>query len=121
MAIMHVANCHDNTFLCLRDGWLTCCRERCIGVVCVFSQRVSKEVGCKLVGIGGGDICNSNRKLILAIVWQLMRAYTIKLLTELGGGTKKIEDKQIVKWVRLFCLVVLVAVEEVLCIWYVLE
>ena len=87
----------------------------------MFSQRVSKEVGCKLVGIGGGDICNSNRKLILAIVWQLMRAYTIKLLTELGGGTKKIEDKQIVKWVRLFCLVVLVAVEEVLCIWYVLE
>jgi hypothetical protein len=66
-------------------------------------KSVAKELGCKLVGIGGGDICNSNKKLILAIVWQLMRAYTIKLLTDLGGGTKQIEDKQIIAWVRCFC------------------
>ena len=63
-------------------------------------QQVSKDLGCKLVGIGGGDICNSNRKLILAIVWQLMRAYTMKVLMDLGGGEKKIEDKQIIAWVR---------------------
>ena len=77
-----------------------------------YEQKVAKDLGCKLVGIAGGDICNSNKKLILAIVWQLMRAYTIKLLTDLGGGNKKIEDKQIVSWVRfvrLLCFAHLVA------------
>lgn len=33
----------------------------------------------------------------LAAMWQLMRLYTVNLLTALGGG-KKIQDKAIVKW-----------------------
>merc|ERR1719353_2146316 len=37
------------------------------------------------------------KTLILGIVWQLLREYTINLLQKLGGG-KKIADKDIIKW-----------------------
>jgi hypothetical protein len=42
-----------------------------------------------LVNVGGLDIVDRNKKLILAIVWQLMRRYVldmIKLLRKLSKG-----------------------------------
>ena len=41
-----------------------------------------------LVGIGGVDIMNANKKLILAVVWQLMRRHTLNVLTSIGNGKK---------------------------------
>jgi hypothetical protein len=34
---------------------------------------VAKKIGIHVVGISGTDLIDGNKKLILAIVWQLMR------------------------------------------------
>uniref|UniRef100_A0A4W3HQS9 Plastin-3 n=1 Tax=Callorhinchus milii TaxID=7868 RepID=A0A4W3HQS9_CALMI len=52
-----------------------------------------------LVGIGGQDLNDGNETLTLALVWQLMRRYTLYVLEELGDG-QKVNDDIIVKWVN---------------------
>jgi hypothetical protein len=49
-----------------------------------------------LVGIGGSDIYSGNQLLILGFVWQLMRAYTTKVLQDLSGSSEPISDAEIV-------------------------
>ena len=51
----------------------------------------AKKCGFSIVGIGGTDIHDGNKKLILAIVWQMMRHNTLKVL-----GDKTEDD--LVKW-----------------------
>ena len=34
----------------------------------------------------------------IAVVWQLMRAYTLSVLQKLAGSSKPISDSQIVEW-----------------------
>jgi len=38
----------------------------------------------KTIGIGAGDISDGNKKMILAIVWQLMRTHYLQII---GGKT----------------------------------
>ena len=38
--------------------------------------------------------------VLIAVVWQQMRAYTLALLSKLTEDGKKIEDKDIVDWVN---------------------
>ncbi|XP_048460445.1 plastin-1 [Rhincodon typus] len=52
-----------------------------------------------LVGIGGQDLNDGNRTLTLALIWQLMRRYTLKVLSDLGDGSK-VTDEIIIKWVN---------------------
>ncbi|XP_043558712.1 plastin-1-like [Chiloscyllium plagiosum] len=52
-----------------------------------------------LVGIGGQDLNDGNQTLTLALIWQLMRRYTLKVLSELGDGSK-VTDEIIIKWVN---------------------
>lgn len=52
-----------------------------------------------LVGIGGQDLNDGNSTLTLAVVWQLMRKYTLNVLEGLGDG-QKANDDTIVKWVN---------------------
>ena len=35
---------------------------------------------------------------VVAVVWQLMRAYTLSVLQKLAGSAKPIEDKEIIEW-----------------------
>ena len=51
----------------------------------------TKELHCKAVGIGGVDIVDGNKKLILAIIWQLMRVD----VNESVGGVK---EDDLLKW-----------------------
>ena len=39
-----------------------------------------------------------NPTLTLAIVWQLMRAYTLSLLSRLGAGDLMVTEAEIVDW-----------------------
>jgi len=60
---------------------------------------LAKPLAFSLVNIGGSDIVDGNRKLILGFVWQLMRYHTIKFLSEVqasqfGGAT--ITDQMLV-------------------------
>ncbi|XP_072450880.1 plastin-3 [Chiloscyllium punctatum] len=52
-----------------------------------------------LVGIAGKDLNDGNSTLTLALVWQLMRRYTLNVLEELGDG-QKVNDDIIVNWVN---------------------
>ncbi|KAK9517582.1 hypothetical protein VZT92_022941 [Zoarces viviparus] len=58
-----------------------------------------KEAGFSLVGIGGQDLYDGNQTLTLALVWQLMRRYTLNVLEDLGHG-EVAGDDLIVSWVN---------------------
>lgn len=65
---------------------------------CNYAVVLGKQMHFSLVGIGGVDIVDGNRKLVLALVWQLMRSYTLKLLCSLSTDGSQIEDADIVAW-----------------------
>ncbi|XP_069745758.1 plastin-2-like [Narcine bancroftii] len=52
-----------------------------------------------LVGIGGQDLNEGKHMLTLALLWQLMRRYTLNILEEIGDG-EKVNDDIIVNWVN---------------------
>ncbi|KAF7660876.1 hypothetical protein LDENG_00273280 [Lucifuga dentata] len=60
---------------------------------------LGKSAKFSLVGIGGQDLNDGNATLTLALVWQLMRRYTLNVLEDLGDG-QKVNDDIIVKWVN---------------------
>jgi len=49
-----------------------------------YAISLLKGMKFSLVGIGGSDITNQNKKLMLACLWQLFRWHSIKFLSELG-------------------------------------
>ena len=51
----------------------------------------SKRSDYKIIGIGGGDIRDGNKKYILAIVWQMMRAHSLQVI---GNKT----EEELVSW-----------------------
>jgi len=55
-----------------------------------------------LVGVQGNDIVNGNKKLTLALIWQLMRYHIVSFLEELrktsSAGGKPLSDADIVTW-----------------------
>jgi len=60
-----------------------------------------KKLNLSLVGIGGSDIVDGNKKLILGFVWQLMRTHTLKFLAEVQSkkfGGKPVTDEMIIAW-----------------------
>ncbi|XP_019719901.1 plastin-3 isoform X1 [Hippocampus comes] len=66
---------------------------------CNYAVELGKMSKFSLVGIGGTDLNDGNATLTLALVWQLMRRYTLNVLAELGGG-EKVNDDIIVRWVN---------------------
>lgn len=62
-----------------------------------YALEVARKLGIVVVGIGGADIYDCNVKLILAVMWQLMRYDYLKAFKKLGGGSR-IKDEQIVAW-----------------------
>ena len=65
---------------------------------CNYAVVVGKQMKFSLVNVGGVDIMDGNKKLILSIIWQLMRYHTIKILTSLSGSGTPIQDAEIVAW-----------------------
>ncbi|XP_022661435.1 plastin-1-like [Varroa jacobsoni] len=59
-----------------------------------------KEFRFSLVGVAGQDINDGNATLTLAVVWQLMRAYTLNLLSKCKGTGQPVVEKEIVEWVN---------------------
>lgn len=67
---------------------------------CNYAIELGKTKACfSLVGIGGEDIYNGNKTLTLALLWQLMRRYTLNVLSDLGHG-EAAGDDLIVSWVN---------------------
>lgn len=68
---------------------------------CNYAVELGKQMNFSLVGIAGQDLNDGNATLTLALIWQLMRSYTLSLLTSLAGtpGSSMV-DKEIVHWVN---------------------
>ncbi|XP_054647200.1 plastin-3-like isoform X3 [Dunckerocampus dactyliophorus] len=67
---------------------------------CNYAVELGKEkAGFSLVGIGGLDVFDGNPTLTLALVWQLMRRYTLNVLEDLGDG-QVAGDDLIITWVN---------------------
>jgi len=60
--------------------------------------KYAKDMGLSVVNCDGNDLVKGNKKMILAITWQLMRKNLINLLKSLGTDGKDIEEKDIVIW-----------------------
>ncbi|CAD5221133.1 unnamed protein product [Bursaphelenchus okinawaensis] len=67
---------------------------------CNYAVELGKQLHFSLVGIQGKDIYDGNQTLTLALVWQLMRAYTLAVLTQCKGGDTLATDKEIIQWVN---------------------
>nr|XP_057919380.1 plastin-3-like isoform X2 [Doryrhamphus excisus] len=67
---------------------------------CNYAVELGKQkAGFSLVGIGGLDVFDGNPTLTLALVWQLMRRYTLNVLEDLGDG-EVAGDDLIITWVN---------------------
>uniref|UniRef100_A0AAX7VPV3 Plastin-3 n=1 Tax=Astatotilapia calliptera TaxID=8154 RepID=A0AAX7VPV3_ASTCA len=67
---------------------------------CNYAVQLGKQkAGFFLVGIGGQDLYDGNPTLTLALVWQLMRRYTLNVLKDLGHG-EVAGDDVIISWVN---------------------
>ncbi|TMS39770.1 hypothetical protein L596_006250 [Steinernema carpocapsae] len=66
---------------------------------CNYVVELGKRMGFSLVGIQGKDLYDGNRTLTLALVWQLMRAYTLTVLAQCtDSGDRLATDKEIITW-----------------------
>ena len=51
-----------------------------------------------LIGVQGKDLVDGNQTLTLALVWQLMRAYTLAILSRMSEDGKQVVDDDIIQW-----------------------
>jgi len=65
---------------------------------CNYAVELGRQVKFSLVGIAGKDIYDGNETLTLALVWQLMKAYTLSVLARLAGTGNPIVEKEIIEW-----------------------
>jgi plastin-1 len=62
---------------------------------CNYAVDLGKQMKFSLVGIGGKDIVDGNQKLILGLVWQLMRSHVLSILKKLGNN---VNDQFMIDW-----------------------
>jgi hypothetical protein len=68
---------------------------------CNYAVELGKQLNFSLVGIQGKDIYDGNQTLTLALVWQLMRAYTLTVLAQCTqSGDSLATDRDIINWVN---------------------
>ncbi len=66
---------------------------------CNYAIEMAKnDFRFKLVGIGGSNILEGDKTYTLALVWQLMRAYTLAMLAKIAGDGHPIVESGIVEW-----------------------
>ncbi|XP_029983576.1 plastin-1 [Sphaeramia orbicularis] len=67
---------------------------------CNYAVELGRDVAhFSLVGIGGENLNQGSPMHTLALVWQLMRRYTVLVLSDLGDG-ERIGDQIILNWVN---------------------
>lgn len=71
---------------------------------CNYVVDLGRKQKFSLVGIAGQDIMDGNATLTLALVWQLMRSYTLNMLSSLpqcqSSTNGKMVEGEIIKWVN---------------------
>jgi plastin-1 len=59
---------------------------------------LAKQNGMHMVGIQGADIVDGTKKLVLGLVWQLMRLNITKTLSSLSSSKRPLSDTDLLKW-----------------------
>ena len=67
---------------------------------CNYVVELGRKQKFSLVGIAGQDINDGNSTLTLALVWQLMRSYTLSVLSSLNQSSNAKVEQEIIKWVN---------------------
>ncbi len=67
---------------------------------CNYAVELGKQLKFSLVGIAGQDLNDGNPTLTLALIWQLMRAYTLSILTQLTQTGHPVVEREIIDWVN---------------------
>jgi plastin-3 len=67
---------------------------------CNYAVELGKQLKFSLVGIAGQDLSDGNPTLTLALIWQLMRAYTLSVLTQLANSGNPLVEREIIDWVN---------------------
>jgi plastin-1 len=65
---------------------------------CNYAVTLGKSLKFSLVGVAGSDIQAANKKLTLAIVWQMMRYFILNYLKNMSKGGKEVTDDDIISW-----------------------
>jgi plastin-1 len=65
---------------------------------CNYVTVLGKAMKFSLVGIQGSDLVDGNKKLTLALVWQLMREHIVQTLKSLSSGGVEITDNDMINW-----------------------
>ena len=64
---------------------------------CSYAVEVGGSLKFSTVNIGGSDIAQGEKKLILALVWQMMRLHIINLLKKFGDGGE-VDERKMIDW-----------------------
>jgi plastin-3 len=67
---------------------------------CNYAIELAPPLGVKIIAINGSNIYEGNKMLTLAVVWQLMRAYTLGLLASLSDDGTILNDSDVLKWLN---------------------
>jgi len=65
---------------------------------CNYCVKLGKQLQFSVVGIGGKDFVDGNRKLILAVVWQTMRYHLFSILKQLKFSGKDVTEEFMISW-----------------------
>ena len=65
---------------------------------CTLCIKYGRDLGFSLVGIGGKDIFDGNRKFILALVWQMMQFHLLGILRQVASAGTKLTEKDVLTW-----------------------
>eukprot|EP00164_Ancoracysta_twista_P001669 GFYU01002191.1.p1 GENE.GFYU01002191.1~~GFYU01002191.1.p1 ORF type:complete len:621 (-),score=255.31 GFYU01002191.1:97-1959(-) len=65
---------------------------------CNYAVVLGKDLKFSLVGIGGKDIVDGNKKLTLALIWQMMRMHLLQYLQSLKVEGREVTEADMIKW-----------------------
>jgi plastin-1 len=65
---------------------------------CSLCIKYGRDLGFSLVGIGGKDIFDGNRKFILALVWQMMQFHLLSILRSASQSDTKVTERDVLQW-----------------------
>jgi len=65
---------------------------------CNYVIVILKQLKLSVVNVGGNDVVERNKKLVLGITWQLMRHHMLKVLSSVSLHGKQVAEKDILEW-----------------------
>lgn len=60
--------------------------------------KYAKDMNLSVVNVSGDDLVKGNKKMILALTWQLMRKNLVTILKSLGEDGKEVTENDIIAW-----------------------